>query len=247
MDAASFATMAKTEDSHWWYVGRRAIIARFIESMALPRDAQILEIGCGTGGNLAMLRGFGSVTAVEADRDACTYARSKRRIIVEQGRLPGPLNLPGSSFDLICLFDVLEHVDADEEALLAIRKLLGPAGRLLLTVPAHPWLWSSHDERLEHQRRYSRSQLLDLLRRAGYRVRRCSYFNAFLFPAIVVGRAIDRVLGRKRATGTAIPLHPLNSLLGSIFSLEARMVGTRGIPFGASILVMADVGTGNPD
>lgn len=235
MEAHAYLEMAATEDRHWWFVARRRILTRLIQGLALPADARILEIGAGTGGNLAMLAGFGVLEAVEGEAAARDFARRKNIAPVHAGCLPDQLPAVPGSYDLVCLFDVLEHVAEDHAALLAIRRLLKPAGRVLLTVPAYPWLWSHHDVQLHHQRRYRRADLRRLAMAAGFACRRLSHFNMFLLPLVMAGRLVDRWRPRGQDLGTAIPAAPLNFMLREIFAAEGLLLPYIDLPAGASL------------
>jgi SAM-dependent methyltransferase len=233
LEADAYRQMADTEDRHWWFAARRRILRRSIRRLGLPSGARILEIGAGTGGNLAMLSGFGTVTAVEESAEARNFALEKTGIAMLSGNLPGGLPRFPGKFDLVCLFDVLEHIEDDLASLAAIRALLNEGGRLVLTVPAYQWLWSRHDEILHHKRRYIRKTLLAVAARAGLKPVRVSHFNFLLLPLLVAGRIFDRWRGEVSGHGT--PALPLNSALREIFSSEAGLLDFVNLPFGASI------------
>jgi len=241
MNPDVYRQMAQTEDDHWWFVGRRAIISAVIESLSLPNRARILEIGAGTGGNLEMLGRFGEVSASELDDFAREHAIRKTGIQVRKARLPDLLPFQAGHFDLICLFDVLEHVEDDVGALRAITPFLKPQGRVLITVPAHQWLWSVHDAELHHFRRYSAQQLQRVISLAGYRAAKLSYFNAILFPLVAVSRLADRLLSRRNATGAGMPPGLLNAFLRALLSMEAHLITRARIPFGVSLLALLEI------
>ena len=243
MDRAVFDRMAAQEDVHWWFAARREIIRTVIERLVdLPADARLLEAGCGTGGNLEMLGTFGRVRAFELDADARRRATAKSGLAVAEGALPDALPFDAERFDLIGLFDVLEHVEADEAALAALRSRLAPGGRIVLTVPAFPWLWSRHDERHHHFRRYTRRHLAEVARRAGLRVEHGVYFNTLLFPVAVAQRALKALLRLDHADDT-LPPAALNGLLRSVFAAERHAIGRAGFPVGLSLCaVLADAG-----
>ncbi len=236
MELDAYRTMAATEDLHWWFCGRRSIAEAVIRSLDLPPSAQILEIGAGTGGNISMLEQFGSVTAVEMSDLARDIAREKTGRTFLEGYLPHNIPARNSTFDLICLFDVLEHVEEDESSLVAIHDLLKPGGRLLLTVPAHQWLWSRHDVELHHFRRYSRSQLRDRVARAGFAVDKLTYTNAALFPVAALMRLVDRMRDGRAPVGHAIPPAVLNMAMKAVFSAECHIVASASLPVGISLL-----------
>src|SRR5207302_969127 len=138
MDPAAYLDMAKIESTHWCSVGRRAIFETLIKQLNLPQDAKILEIGSGTGGNLHMLAKFGEVSGLEMDSMARSITMEKTNNLydVRAGYCPNDIPFADHSFDLICMFDVLEHIEEDVETLRAIKRLLKKNGRIFITVPA---------------------------------------------------------------------------------------------------------------
>ena len=157
-----FKLMADAQQAHWWFRGRRAVLKQLIENAGLAPQPEILELGCGTGSNLPMLSAYGRVTAVELDDFAREYARATTGIDVHPGALPEPLPAFSQPFDLIGMFDVLEHIEAHGPALERVRGLLAPNGRLLVTVPAYQWLYGAHDRLHHHHRRYTAQSLRTL-------------------------------------------------------------------------------------
>lgn len=239
MNPEAYLEMAETESRHWWFTGRRRILARIIESLRLPADARILEIGSGTGGNLEMLSRFGKVSAVEMDEAARVIAKEKTNGVfdIRQGFCPTDMPFrPDEKFDLVCLFDVLEHIEDDVAALACLKGLLSDGGRVLLTVPAYQWLWSAHDRFLHHKRRYSARELKEKLEKTGFAAGRISHFNTFLFPVAAGVRTLDRLLGRESASGTTVPGPLVNSSFQAIFSFERHFLGWMSFPFGVSLI-----------
>ncbi|GLQ53710.1 class I SAM-dependent methyltransferase [Devosia nitrariae] len=231
--------MAATEETHWWFVGRRRMIASLIEELPPPASARVIELGAGTGGNLEMLKAFGTVSAMEYDAGAREVAAAKGGIPVVAGRLPDDIPFEAESADIVGLFDVLEHVEDDAGTLRAIRKILAPDGVLILSVPAHQWLWSGHDEVLHHFRRYSKEELRHLAVECGYRLRRLTYFNCALFPAAALVRLLDRRDTDGDVAGGSIPPAPINATLTAILTAEARLARLfKGLPIGLSLFAV---------
>lgn len=239
MDAEIYQKMIALEKEHWWFAAHRIVLDRVLSNIALPVDAQILEAGCGTGGNFAMLARHGQVFAMEADDIAYGYARRDARAEVEPGRLPDDIPFCGRNFDLIVLLDVLEHLADDLTSLRNLYLRLKPCGWLLITVPAHPFMWSHQDEILHHHRRYTKSGLLDVVKAAGYKVCYISYFNSLLFPLIFGMRLFQRLIGRSDLNELAMPPQRVNRLLTTIFASERHAIGCISVPFGVSLLLLA--------
>jgi SAM-dependent methyltransferase len=232
--------MAETESRHWWFVGRRKILSHLIAGLRLPTNARLLEVGSGTGGNLQMLSAFGHVSAMEMDATARTICAQKTgvRFDVRPGFCPDDIPFAGEKFDLICMFDVLEHIDEDVQTLIALKALLADGGRILISVPAYRWLWSAHDEFLHHKRRYSSAEFRQKVASAGLQLARVSYFNTILFPIAALVRLKDRMLGNATPTGGSIPFEPLNQLLTTLFGSERFFLTKVNFPFGVSLLAL---------
>lgn len=242
MNPAAYLEMAETESRHWWFTARRDILARMIGLLDLPKSANILEVGCGTGGNLDMLAKFGKVSALEMDDTARDIALKKtgNRYDIRSGYCPDVIPFKDQRFDLICMFDVLEHIEQDADTLKALKQLLEKNGRILLTVPAYQWLYGAHDEFLHHKRRYSANQLRSTIAAAGLRSVKMSFFNTILFPLAAIVRLKDKLVGNTTATGTSVPPALLNIVFRKIFGSERFLLEYFNLPFGVSLLCVLE-------
>ena len=238
MDRKVFDQMAKLDATHWWFTARRSILDGLIERVVKPpANARILELGAGTGHNLAMLSRFGQVEASELDPIARKLASERLGKPVLEAALPDLTMFPQSAYDLIALLDVLEHVVDDKGSLAAILTRLKPGAALLLTVPANPWMWSAHDTAHHHHRRYRKREIEALAREAGYEIELLSPFNSLLFPPIAAARFIGRLRG-DQSSDDAMPGAWVNKTLETVFGLERELIGRVPMPFGVSLVAV---------
>ncbi|WP_029937199.1 class I SAM-dependent methyltransferase [Sphingomonas sp. UNC305MFCol5.2] len=241
MDRIVYERMAAHDTTHWWYRARRDILADYLTRWGgLPKDARILEIGCGTGHNLPMLAQFGEIDAIEIDETARAKASERLGKPVGTSPLPELVGVEPGSYDLVAVLDVIEHVEDDVAALKAITAALKPGGRILITVPAHQWMWSAHDVVNHHKRRYSKAGFEALLAKSGLQGRKLGYFNSLLFPVAVAARFAGKLMGKDDSDDSPPP-KPLNTLFEGIFRLERHMVGRVPLPPGLSLIALASV------
>lgn len=242
MDPKAYLEMKAVEQQHWWFVARRSILVSILDQLDLPKNAKILEIGCGTGGNLKMLSAYGQVDAIEMNPDAVALVQREHgeTVRVIQGALPGVSTDLIGRYDLVCMFDVLEHIADEGSALSDVKSLLNVSGKLLVTVPAYAWLWGAHDEFLHHQRRYTLGRLAQCLKANGLSPIKLSYFNSWLFPLVAIGRLFDKLFNPTSPTGTAVPPAGVNRLLQSVFASERHLLKCGRIPFGVSLMALAE-------
>jgi SAM-dependent methyltransferase len=230
---------AESEDKHWWFIGRRQIVSKILDDLALPENAAIFEAGCGSGGNLPLLNKYGNVYGMELDKTALAYALNRRIGSIVPGRLPDAIPFSEIRFDLLLMIDVLEHVVEDARSLEMLGARLKPGGYLLLTVPAFQSLWSRHDEVHHHQRRYNRNSLQDMVVNAGYELLFMSYINMFLFPVIAILRLWRKLLKSDAAGDLWMPPAIVNRLLAAFFGCEGNLLKFFPLPVGISLLVLA--------
>jgi SAM-dependent methyltransferase len=236
MEKTIYHKMAASEDIHWWFIGRRFIVEQVIKELCLPKNSEVLEVGCGTGGNFALLSRFGKVYGVELDDTAREYARKRGIGTILAGSLPDEIPFTGQQFDLIVMTDVLEHVDEDQIALERLYPRLKSGGYILITVPAFPALWSRHDDLHHHKRRYIKERLCTILINSGYTIMKTSYINCIMFPAIAGIRLMQKFLGRADADDLKMPSPFINRLLAGLFAGEGYLLKFVSLPFGLSLL-----------
>lgn len=240
MESHIYAELAQQEDSHWWFCARRAIVASLLTRFPPPPQAKILDAGCGSGGNLSMLAAFGETYGFELDN--ASRARAEARAVgpVESGTLPDGIPFGNQPFDLITLFDVLEHINDDKAALAALVSRLKPGGMLLINVPAFQWLFSRHDVAHHHYRRYGWNGLKRKIEAAGLKIELMNYWNSLLFPVAAVARLAEKIFPPKQhALGSGTPPLPVNRLLAALVSSERFLIPHVRLPFGTSIIVAA--------
>lgn len=239
MEQQAYSRMAEIEGAHWWFVARRRILQEALRRLVpLPPGARLLEAGCGTGGNLAMLETFGEVSAFEPDALARDLAGRKTATQVREGRLPSDVPFEAEAFDLVVALDVLEHLDDDLAGLKVLHGKLRPGGWMLITVPAFSFLWSHHDIVHHHKRRYRKRDLVRLASAAGLTPVTSTYFNTLLFPLVAVVRFAKNLLGIESADDGRMPTSLLNGVLGAVFASERHMIGRIALPIGVSILMI---------
>ena len=251
MEPAAFQQFAALEEHHWWFLGRRRLYPELLAAVLErdlgrpPRGLAVADVGCGVGGFLAALARFGPVIGLELDENANAWCRQRgflRTAVASSEALP----LPDASQDLLCLWDVLEHTPDDLAALAEARRCLRPGGHLALSVPAYPWLYSNNDRVARHYRRYTRTTLRRRLAQAGFELRKASYVNVLLSPAIVPAVLLIKLGERLRArpddatTNLSWPLpRPMHALLAGLFASERFVLRRLDAPFGHSLLAVA--------
>jgi SAM-dependent methyltransferase len=240
MDQAAFAAEAGIEANHWWFVERRRLFAKIIKQAGVPTDAEVIDIGTGTGANLRLLRdmGFLSVTGIDPSAEAAHWCAQKGLGTVREGDVRA-LPLPDRSADLVLATDIIEHVDDDRQAVFEICRVLRPGCAALITVPAFPSLWGLQDERSHHYRRYRMQGLLELLGGAGLEVQQHFYFNYLLFAPIFAARQVIRIMGLKLDSENQVNTPLVNRVLSAVFRLDVTTAPRLKPPFGVSILALA--------
>lgn len=232
------------EQSHFWFIGRRRIfmhlLARELDGAARPR---ILDVGCGAGGMLEPLSHFGEVTGVDTSEElvALCHERGFEDVKLASGY---ELPFPSGSFELLTLFDVIEHVADDIRALRECHRVLAPNGCLFISTPAYQFLYANNDRVAHHERRYTVREVRRKLLAAGFTPTKLTYFNTLLFPAILPAvlakKAIERFSDPGDTTNLShLPPPRVNRALAATMSSERRLLARFNVPFGHSIIAIA--------
>ena len=241
MQSHHYPILYEVEETHWWYVGRRRIIQYLVEQICTTLNnpnPRILDVGCGTGANLKMLRAYGRAEGVDISEQAVDFCRERG---LESVKLGAAEQLPyeSGSFELVTALDVVEHLDDDVAGLREMRRVLSRDGRLLLFVPAFMFLWGVQDDVSNHRRRYTLPGLLKAVDAAGFAVEWSSYANISFFLPVLAVRSVMRWLGLRADTEYGINISPMNGPFSRLFAAE-RFVFKRGrLPFGVSAVCIA--------
>lgn len=233
-----YQEMADLERDHWWFQGRRAVVLDMLSRYAKPA-ARAIDIGLGTGYHAKILLDNGyEVDGVEPSSEAVAFARKiapAARII--QSPFPSD-QIPSGAYDVAIMTDVLEHLPDDDAALRDLHRILAPGGVAIITVPAFRFLWTAHDERAHHFRRYRRGELERLIRASGLQADVLSYYNFFLFPLVAGVRLLGYLLPKSDKSDFEKTPGFLNGFLAALFSAEKYLLRAIPLPWGVSLIAV---------
>ena len=235
MDPAYAAAYADLNARHWWWRAREGFLLSRIREL-LPPDGRrrILDVGCGDGLFLDRLAPWGRAEGIESDATTLSPAAAHRRIHL------GPFDAsyrPDAPFDLVLFLDVLEHLDRPDEALRRAATLLAPGGKVLVSVPAFPALWTRHDVLNHHRGRFTRRSLTALAAGAGLKVE----WSRYLFLSVALAKVAVRLaetIGAGRPRPPRVPPAPLNALARAVASIDLAVGRHLPLPFGSSLVAV---------
>jgi SAM-dependent methyltransferase len=205
------------------------------------RQATVLDIGCSSGILLSELQenGFPPSQLYGVDISDRAIAKCHEKGLKNTFQMDAQEIVLEKRFDIIIASDCLEHLADDEKALQNWYNLLKPGGLILVFVPAFQWLWSHHDEVNHHYRRYLLKDLKEKMQRGGFQLKKCSYWNFSLLPAVYLSRKISAVISTEKGTGDLKPPGPANALLYTILKIENQVLRNIDFPFGVSAFCIA--------
>ena len=239
MNPGEYTKMFELEDHYWWFVGRRRLALKLLRMHTRKEQPDVLDLGCGTGVVLRELKSWANPIGLDMSDLALGFCRQRElaRLICGDG---SQLPLRDGTMDAIIGLDIFEHIEDDVAAFSEAYRVLRPGGVLVLSVPAFRSLWGPHDVALMHHRRYRASEVRNRLSDAGFVVRRSTYSVFFLFPIVVVWRLFEkRKKGPAKASLVTLPKW-LNSMLITLQNLEAFLLCTMNLPWGSSVIAVAE-------
>ena len=228
----------ENEEKNWWFVGRRKAVLRMLEGV--PKSAKIVDIGCSGGALLLDLKtkGYTDLHGVDFSPEAITLC--EKRGLNNAHEMDGAATtFPDNTFDVVVSSDSLEHIEDDSKALKEWLRILKPGGKLYLFVPAHMYLWSSHDEVNHHFRRYSYKGLKTVVTSAGFKIKKQTYWNFSLFFPVYLVRKMTNLFSKKEGNSNGIlnPNSITNKFLVKFISTENKLFSLTGFPIGVSLYV----------
>ncbi len=240
LEKRAYATMFEKEDGHWWFVGRRKIIASLLDGLPLGEGCRILDVGCGTGGNFPLLSRYGEVEGCDYAEEAVRFCNLRGNARVREASIY-ELPYADNSYDLVTCLDVLEHLRLDHPALWELKRVLKPGGYLLLTLPGRPELYSDFDCLAGHLRRYTREDVRRLLLSVGLKPLRITSYTVLTHPFILYYMRRGNIVGgRGRYIQAMETLFPASHrVLIGLLGMEARLVRHFDLRGGSSLAVTA--------
>ena len=240
MDKRAYSSIYEREEEHWWFLGRRRVLAALLENLDPPGDWRVLDVGCGTGGNFAFLDAYGRVEGCDYSEEAIRFCRMRGGTPVQVADIY-ELPYEDDSFDLATCLDVIEHLRFDLLAFRELARVLKPGGHLLVTLPARPRLYSDFDCVAGHLRRYTVPQIKMLLRGGGFEPLRVTGYTALVHPVVRFYKWKGSITdGRgNHSQGMDTMYASTDRLLRFMLGVEARIISRWDLPGASSVAALA--------
>lgn len=232
------------ETTHWWHLRKRGlvmqILPRLLKQQKKSGKLKILDIGCGTGQLMKELSVVGSVYGIDVSQQAIQYCKKRGLSHVVKADASERIPYPAKSFTAVVMLDVLEHIKEDAKVLNEINRVLVPGGVLIITVPAYKFFYSYWDKMLHHERRYSKHELKEKVEAAHLTIIRLTFYNSLILMPAMVMRLVKSGHKAAKEKSDFVSLPPLlNKIVLSAFSIEDRVLQGADVPFGLSLLLIA--------
>lgn len=233
------ADLYEKEIFYWWSVAkRREVLAVYFKFCKQAQFRKILDVGCGGGSLISVLKNCGKVFGIDSSFKACKYSKEKIDNILQSDALRLPFK--DGCFDAIFALDLIEHIDNDINVLREINRVCARGGICVITVPAWRCLWSERDVWLGHKRRYTVRNLKTAVEKAGFKTVECSYIHGLLFIILYLANKIKRVLRYDKIKTDIIAVPDLlNSFLIHLFEVERKIFFAINFPLGTSVICIA--------
>lgn len=230
------------EEKHFWFLARKNFILEKMKKY-VGTKSKIIELGAGTGNVSRFLieNGYLKLSVGEIHLNGLRYAISYGiKDCYQFDLLRTPFK---DEFDAVCMFDVLEHIENDSLALQNINAMLKKNGYIIISVPAHMWLWNREDRIAGHKRRYTKKSLHDLLIKNNFEIIEEKYFFIFITPLLFLRKILNpdrnEVLEASELNINLSINKYINRILFYINKLEAKLSKFLPNIFGGSIFVIA--------
>ena len=243
MHISEYENIYKNESRHFFYVGNHNTVLSLLSRYLKGKDKnkiKILDAGCGTGLLAQKMKIFGRVVGIDLSLEAIKFSKI-RGVEVKKASVTS-IPFPENTFDAVVSIDVLYHQDVDDvqKAINEFYRVLSPGGLLILKVPAFNWLRGNHDITVHTKHRFTTREIEKKLKKSNFKIKKITYYSSFLLPLAIIRRVIDTVSGSKEShSDVEMPNRLLNSFLILLFKIETIFLRFGELPFGLSVLVIA--------
>lgn len=235
MDPSHLKELVTLEDSYWWHVAKRRLVTHLLDRFC-PPPGRLVEGGIGSGRNLVEFSDLGyDVTGFDLMPESVQHVRNRGIEDVHVHDLGQPWPVDRESLRAVVLLDVLEHVEDPVQVLRHVHAAVETNGAVIITVPAHPWLFSRWDEQLGHYRRYTVRQFREHACDAGFRVSWLNYWNSFTMPAAVAVRGWEKLFPKRTQPDFPSVSAFTNRALLTAAAAERWCLEHLGVPTGLSL------------